>query len=96
MPVGLFLPQDYDSVKSLRGRTFPLLVVHSADDELVPYSLSETIFNVYRGPKQFLRISGSHNAGFQTDRTRYLEGLESFLRSLPPLAKQQSSEAKDF
>jgi len=85
LPVGLFLPQDYDSVKSLSGRTFPLLVVHSINDELIPYSLSETIFNAYGGSKQLLRISGSHNAGFQTDKTRYLEGLESFLRSLPQL-----------
>ena len=95
LPVSLFLPQDYDSVKSLSGGTFPLLIVHSPDDELVPYTLSETIFNAYGGPKQFLRISGSHNAGFQTDRARYLEGLESFLRSLPPVADQQSPAAKN-
>jgi len=95
LPVSLFLPQDYDSVKSLSGGTFPLLIVHSPDDELVPYTLSETIFNAYGGPKQFLRISGSHNAGFQTDRARYLEGLESFLRSLPPVADKQSPAAKN-
>jgi fermentation-respiration switch protein FrsA (DUF1100 family) len=88
MPVSLLLPQDYDSVKSLRGGTFPLLVVHSADDELIPHTLSETIFAAYSGPKQFIRISGSHNAGFQTDKTRYLEGLERFLRSLPPVTGQ--------
>ena len=84
MPVSLFLPQDYDSLASLRGRTFPLLVTHSVDDELIPYALSETVFTAYSGPKQLLRISGSHNAGFQTDKTRYREGLEKFLRSLPP------------
>ena len=89
LPVSLFLPQDYDAVTSLRGKTFPLCIVHSVDDEIIPYALSETIFAAYGGPKQFLRISGSHNAGFQTDKTRYLEGLRSFLRSLPPLAKQQ-------
>ena len=85
MPVSLFLPQDYDSVASLRGGSFPLLVVHSVEDELIPYALSERIFAAYGGPKQFLRISGSHNAGFQTDWSRYLAGLEQFLRSLPPL-----------
>ena len=87
MPVSLFLSQDYDSVRSLSGGTFPLLIVHSPDDEIVPYALSETIYNAYGGPKQFLRIRGSHNAGFQIDKIRYLAGLESFLRSLPPLAE---------
>jgi fermentation-respiration switch protein FrsA (DUF1100 family) len=90
MPVSLFLPQDYNSVAALRGKSFPLLVVHSADDELIPYALSEAIFAAYGGPKQFLRISGSHNTGFQTDKTRYLEGLYIFLRSLPPPAKQKN------
>ena len=84
IPVSLFLPQDYDSVASLRGGNFPLLVVHSVEDELIPYALSERIFAAYDGPKQFLRINGSHNAGFQTDWARYLAGLEQFLRSLPP------------
>ncbi|MDR2726602.1 MAG: alpha/beta hydrolase [Deltaproteobacteria bacterium] len=86
MPVSLFLPQDYDSLESLRGKTFPLLVVHSPDDKLVPYALSETLFAAYSGPKQFLRISGSHIAGYRTDSARYLAGLEKFLRSLPPSA----------
>jgi len=88
MPVSLFLPQDYDSVASLRGKNFPLLVIHSPDDKLVPYALSEAVFAAYGGPKQFVRISGSHNAGFQTDRARYLEGLKTFLRSLPPPAQE--------
>jgi len=88
MPVSLFLPQDYDSVTSLRGGSFPLLVVHSVEDELIPCALSERIFAAYGGPKQFLRISGSHNAGFQTDKARYLAGLEHFLRSLPPLSEE--------
>ena len=85
MPVSLFLPQDYDSIRSLQGKSFPLLVVHSPTDEIVPYALSEAIYAAYSGPKQFLRISGSHNTGFMTDHARYLEGLELFLRSLPPL-----------
>jgi fermentation-respiration switch protein FrsA (DUF1100 family) len=84
MPVGLFLPQDFDSIASLRGKSFPLLVVHSPEDELIPFALGEAVFAAYSGPKQFLRIKGSHNAGHRIDRTRYLEGLESFLRSLPP------------
>jgi fermentation-respiration switch protein FrsA (DUF1100 family) len=86
MPVSLFLPQDFDSVASLHGKSFPLLVVHSSDDELIPHALGEAVFAAYGGPKQFLRISGSHSSGFLTDKTRYLEGLETFLRSLPPPA----------
>ena len=82
LPVSWFLPEDYDSIKSLDKKTFPLLVVHSPDDEIVPYRLGEAVFAAYGGPKRFLRISGPHNTGFFTDKG-YLPGLESFLRSLP-------------
>ena len=85
LPVSLLLPEDYDSIASLSNGAFPLLVVHSADDELVPCALGEGIFAAYSGPKQFVRISGSHNEGFMTDNRRYRAGLEQFLRSLPPL-----------
>jgi len=93
LPARVLLPQDFDSIASLRGKTFPLLVVHSPDDEIVPYALGEALFAAYRGPKQFLRISGPHITGFQTDKLRYVRGLEDFLRSLPGAAPAEDEAA---
>lgn len=83
LPVSWFLPQDYDSIARLKNKTIPLLVVHSKEDELIPYALGRKIFDAYTGPKSFLEISGSHNEGFYTSLQPYVFGLRAFLRTLP-------------
>jgi fermentation-respiration switch protein FrsA (DUF1100 family) len=81
-PLSLLLPQDYDIPGTLAGMRFPLLVVHSPDDELVPYTLGQAIYQNYEGPKTFLRLNGSHNAGFLRDRENYAKGLRDFLKHM--------------
>ena len=84
LPVSWFLPQDYDSIASLKDQTTPLLVVHSKQDPLVPYRLGQKLFDSYTGPKTFLDIHGSHNEGFYESLPVYLQGLRVFLLNLPP------------
>ena len=81
-PTSLLFPQDYNIPGDLAGLRLPLLVVHSPDDESVPYALGQAIYQGYGGPKSFLRLKGSHNAGFLLDRENYAKGLEAFLISI--------------
>ena len=81
-PAGLLFPRDYNIPGCLAGLRFPLLVVHSPDDESVPYALGQNIYQGYDGPKSFLRLKGSHNACFLRDRENYARGLEAFLISI--------------
>jgi fermentation-respiration switch protein FrsA (DUF1100 family) len=52
----------------------PVLVIHSRDDEIVPFRHGEAIFAAARDPKSFLEIHG--------DEQNYLTGLRSFLDGL--------------
>jgi len=61
----------------------PILVIHSRDDEIVPFRHGEAIFTAAREPKAFLEIRGSHNDAFLRDERNYLDGLRSFLDALP-------------
>lgn len=58
----------------------PLLVVHSPQDRLVPFSHGRHLLEAANDPKEFLRISGSHNNGFLKSGRAYSEGLRSFLK----------------
>lgn len=58
----------------------PVLVVHSPDDEIIRFELGERLYRLIPGKKEFLRISGSHNAGFIESIDRYSSGLERFVR----------------
>lgn len=82
LPVGLFLPQDYNTLSQLRNLRMPLLVAHSPDDEVVSYCLGRELYDSYAGPKQFLQLQGPHNTGFLQNRAQYVDGLREFLTSL--------------
>ena len=61
----------------------PVLVIHSRDDEIVPFHHGEAIFAAARGPRAFLEIRGTHNDAFLRDEHNYITGLRSFLDTLP-------------
>ena len=60
----------------------PVLVIHSRDDEIVPFRHGEAIFAAARDPKSFLEIHGTHNDAYLRDEQNYLTGLRSFLDGL--------------
>ena len=60
----------------------PVLVVHSRDDEIVPFHHAETIFASANEPRTLLAIRGTHNDAFLRDERTYTQGLRTFLASL--------------
>jgi fermentation-respiration switch protein FrsA (DUF1100 family) len=62
----------------------PLLIVHSHDDEIMPFSMGQALFETAAEPKAMLELSGDHNYGFLLNRDRYVSGLRDFIdRNLP-------------
>jgi fermentation-respiration switch protein FrsA (DUF1100 family) len=66
----------------LRQAESPVLVIHSRDDEIVPFHHGEAIFAAATEPKMLLEIRGTHNDAFLRDESNYLAGLRSFLDGL--------------
>ena len=58
----------------------PLLIIHSRDDEIIPFKFGQALFASANEPKQFLEISGNHNEGFMLSGSDYVEGIDKFLR----------------
>jgi hypothetical protein len=79
-PVRLLARIRYDSLSRVAAARCPVLVVHSRDDEIVPFSHGERLFAAAREPKQLLIISGGHNEGFLSSGARYRDGIARFLR----------------
>ncbi len=68
--------------KSKVGKiTSPILVVHSPDDEVIPYEHGRRLFELAPEPKSFLEIRGDHNLGFVISESVYRPGWEAFLTS---------------
>jgi len=60
----------------------PLLVVHSRDDEIVPFDMGRALYEAAPGPKTFLELRGDHNSGFWISRDTYVAGLEAFMEQV--------------
>jgi len=69
----------YDTEAAVKKIKCPLLIIHSTDDDIVPFSHGRRLFAAASEPKTFLQISGNHNAGFLLSGGRYETGLEDFL-----------------
>jgi hypothetical protein len=62
----------------------PVLVVHSPQDEIIPFHHGEAIFAAAHAPKEMLRLRGGHNEGFIVSGEHYVRGLDAFVtHSLP-------------
>jgi fermentation-respiration switch protein FrsA (DUF1100 family) len=64
------------------GVRCPVLVVHSRDDEIVPFHHGEAIFDAARDSKTLLVLRGGHNDAYIRDEDNYIRGLRAFLGGL--------------
>lgn len=81
-PVRLLSRFRYDTRAALKNVTCPVLIVHSREDEIIPYANGQKLYAAAGEPKTLLTIRGSHNEGFLTTGSVYRQGLEKFIRSL--------------
>jgi len=61
-PTGLLLGGRYPTEAFVREARCPVLVLHSPEDELVPYAQGRALHARARPPKRWLEIRGRHNA----------------------------------
>ena len=79
LPARWMVRFDYDTREHVRGVKCPVLIVHSREDDLIPFHHGQAIFQAAPEPKEFLEIHGSHNSGFWDSREQYTRAVGSFL-----------------
>ena len=56
----------------------PVLVVHSRDDEIIPFEMGEAIYSSVTGDRSFVELRGDHNSAFIISLQDYAAGLNAF------------------
>ena len=88
LPVRLLSRFQYNTKKMLRSVSCPVLIIHSPDDEIIPFENGLQLYDSARQPKELLRIRGGHNEGFLVSSSRYSEGLSKFIGThLPEMSR---------
>jgi uncharacterized protein len=80
LPVKLLLRFEYPTLTYIKNIKCPVLVIHSKDDEIVPFSQGKKLFEAANEPKMFVEIRGSHNDAFFASQDKYIGGLKEFLK----------------
>jgi len=84
LPVRWLVRDPFMNKEKIAEIKSPLLMVHSPDDTVVPYSHGKKLFELAREPKTFLEIHGDHNIGFVESEPIYRKGWEDFLGTVLP------------
>ena len=86
LPVRLLARTRLDNEAKIANIEAPLLVIHSVDDDIIPFAHGERLFELANEPKRFLEIHGDHNSGFLDSGALYVDGLREFLIEVLPNA----------
>ena len=79
MPVRLISRLKYPVADYVARVECPVLIVHSRDDEIIPFAMGKALYEAAPAPKAFLELRGDHNMGFLLSLDRYREGLDRFI-----------------
>jgi hypothetical protein len=79
LPVRWLTRFNYNVYRQLQMVSCPVLVVHSRDDEIIPFKHGQVLFKTANEPKQFLELRGGHNDGFLLAGKAYTQELDRFL-----------------
>jgi uncharacterized protein len=78
-PVRALVRQHYPTLEHMQRSDAPLLIIHSPDDEIIPFRHGQTLYESGPEARRLLEIEGDHNTGFLRSRSRYLDGWQRFL-----------------
>jgi fermentation-respiration switch protein FrsA (DUF1100 family) len=84
LPVRLISRFRYDNLTNLEAVKAPVLIAHSRQDEIVPFTHGQRLYAAAHEPKQFLELSGGHNSGFIFMREEWVGALAAFLERHAP------------
>ena len=73
---------EFNTTDNLQTVHCPILVLHSPDDEIIPYTQGQKVFEAAHAPKQFHEMRGDHNGGFLLSQPEYEHALAQFISRL--------------
>lgn len=80
IPWQFLLRNQFDSLTRVRDVHIPVLMIHSAEDELVPFNSSRRLCALAHDPKELVEIHGTHSGAYIKSFDVYYDKIEHFVR----------------
>ena len=78
----VYVRYDFNVAQKIQRVNYPVLILHSPDDEIMPFNLGEKVYQSANKPKRFVQMKGDHNYGFILSQPGYGEAIGEWLSSL--------------
>lgn len=78
-PPRWLLSNHFDALSRIGKVDAPKLIIHSRDDEIVPFRQGQMIFENANEPREFFELVGSHNEAFLRAGRGYTSRLREFI-----------------
>lgn len=59
----MMIREFYNGLKNIKKLKIPLMVIHSINDETIPYEMGEKLYQAANSPKQFYQLEKCHVCG---------------------------------
>lgn len=82
MPVRWFAEFNYNTIGYIKRVSCPVMIIHSRNDEIVPFEFGIELYKAANEPKEFVEIYGSHNESFLVSREIYKDAWGRWLEFL--------------
>ncbi|MCF7830498.1 alpha/beta hydrolase [Candidatus Gracilibacteria bacterium] len=78
LPAKWMIKYKFRNGEKIPKITSPLLIFHSKEDEVVPFSQGQKLFEASPEPKTFVQLEGAHNRAIHENTETYLQALKEF------------------
>ncbi len=80
LPLWLVVSMKYDSLSKIKDIKIPKLIIHSRNDEIVPFDLGKKLFEEAAMPKEFYVMRGGHNDAVLINKEEFLKRIDEFFK----------------
>ncbi len=87
MPVRWFARFSYNTIDYIKAVHCPVMIIHSRNDEVVPFEFGLELYETSNEPNKFVEIFGSHNDGFLVSSETYKKAWLNWLKFLEEYSK---------
>jgi len=81
LPTSLLARYRYDTRAALAATRCPVLILHSGEDEITPYSHGQELLAAAAEPKKLVELRGGHNDAPFVNRERFMQAVAAFLQA---------------
>lgn len=82
VPARWLMEIEYPTRQYIKNLGVPKLILHSRDDELIPFHHGEELYTSTIEPKEFFEMQGNHGGGHIITGSEYTDALDRFLNTI--------------